>query len=142
MNPTVGGGVREALDRVRGHVAFREAGKITKSLGLIFEAQLPGAAVGSVCRILSEPDLHSDAGMDAEVIGFRDKKAILMPFDDASGVNNQSLVVLRKAVSSTPVGYELLGRVIDARGEPIDGKGPLFTGPAVERSLYQKPSHP
>jgi len=129
------------LDRA---LLYREAGKITKSLGLIYEAHLPGAAVGSICRILSSRDPRADEGVDAEVVGFRDKRVILMPFDDATGVNNDSLVVLRQRNSTVPVGDFLLGRVLDARGFPIDGKGPLeTTGPGVQyRSLYQTPSHP
>ena len=54
-----------------------------------------------------------------EQIGFRDKRVILMPFDDASGVNNDSLVVLRKRASTVTVGPGLLGRVIDGSGNPI-----------------------
>ena len=138
---------------------YAEAGKITKSLGLIFEAHLPGASVGSICRILDNKITASTdatsgghgffssdmAGTDAEVIGFRDKKVILMPFDDARGVNNDSLVVLKHGSSMIRVGPELLGRVLDAQGEPIDGKGPIQWDPRAfveNRGLYQKPSHP
>jgi flagellum-specific ATP synthase len=60
------------------------------------------------------------------------------------GVNNDSLVVLRKKASTVEVGDALLGRVLDGRGVAIDGKGPLklASGPYEERSLYQKPAHP
>jgi flagellum-specific ATP synthase len=120
------------------------AGKIKKSRGLIFEAHLPGAAVGSLCRILSGKDLRSQEGVDAEVVGFNDKRVVLMPYADAVGVSNDSLVVLRKATSSIPVANCLLGRVIDGLGNPIDGKGPLIPEgeESAERNLYDLPTHP
>ena len=136
------------MDRVayesalRAGMRYRMAGKITKSLGLLFEAHLPGASIGSICRILSEPDPRSQAGVDAEVVGFRDKRVMLMPFEDPSGVNNDSLVVLREADASVLVGEGLLGRVIDPRGVPLDGKGPIALNRLVRRPLHAKPSHP
>ena len=131
-------------DRLGRALIYHQAGKVTKSLGLIYEAHLPGASVGSICRILKYTDPNSEAGVDAEVIGFRDKRVVLMPFDDASGVNNDSLVVLRKKASTVTVSDAFLGRVLDGRGQPIDGKGPLvsFNKRSEERSLYEKPTHP
>jgi flagellum-specific ATP synthase len=125
-------------------LVYHSAGKITKSLGLIYEAHLPGAAVGSICRILTGDDPSNERGVDAEVIGFRDKRVMLMPFEDAMGVNNDSLVILRKKASTVEVGDALLGRVLDGRGTPIDGRGAIKLGSGAheERSLYQTPSHP
>lgn len=137
-----GQGYEDRLDQA---LLYHEAGKVTKSLGLIYEAHLPGAAVGSLCRILRGNDPRSTEGVDAEVIGFRDKRVMLMPYEDARGVNNDSLVVLRQKLSTVPVGDALLGRVIDGMGNPIDGKGPLFprgTGRFEDRGLYHAPSHP
>jgi flagellum-specific ATP synthase len=123
---------------------YRDAGKITKSVGMIYEAYLPGAGIGSICRILHSKDARSTAGVDCEVVGFRDKKVLLMPFDETAGVNNDSLVVLVKKSSMVSAGEALLGRVIDARGEPIDHKGPIAGRgkPLVNRPLHAKPSHP
>jgi flagellum-specific ATP synthase len=136
------------LEKLNQALIYSEAGKITKSIGLVSEAYLPGASVGSICRIVTarggEIDLDDDeSGVDAEVIGFRDKRVLLMPFEEMTGINNGSLVVLKKRVSSARVGDFLLGRVLDGSGKPIDGKGPLeMKNIAQERSLYQKPSHP
>ena len=123
---------------------YDEAGKILKSMGLIFEAHLPGARVGSICRIESggRASLSADS-VQAEVVGFREKRALLMTFDDATGVHNDSLVRLDQEVSQALVGEGLLGRVLNARGEPIDGKGDLVRSDSMSsRSLYQKPAHP
>jgi flagellum-specific ATP synthase len=131
----------EALHRT---LLYTEAGKITKSIGMIYEAHLPAAGVGSLCRILSSEDLQSEEGVDAEVIGFKDRRIVLMPFEDAPGVSKDTLVVLRSKTSGISVGDGLLGRVLDGRGHPIDGHGPVdFRNRRSEqRSLYQKPTHP
>ena len=134
--------IEDHLDRVS---LYHEVGKITKSLGLIYEAHLPGAAVGSICRILSSDSMSGDHGVDAEVLGFKDKRVVLMAFEDAPGVNKDSMVFLRRWNSSVRVGESLLGRVIDGRGNPIDGKGPIVATrlqPLEERSLYHVPTHP
>lgn len=145
-----------SLDRISTHVPYRVAGKVVKSIGMVFEAVLPGASVGSICRILtgdtSSPKplrLDSSAGdlpgVDAEVIGFRDKRVVLMPFGEARGVSNDSLVVLKKSSATFRVGNALLGRVLDATGEPIDGKGPIdweSDPSAILKPLYEMPSHP
>ncbi len=131
-------------DRLGRALLYREAGKVTQSLGLIYNAYLPGAGIGSICRIIPSgvkaDQAMDDSGIEAEVIGFKDNQVVLMPFEDASGVNNDSLVVLKQRSSVVKVGSTLLGRVLDARGVPIDGKGPL--GPMTERGLYHRPSHP
>jgi flagellum-specific ATP synthase len=129
-------------ERLSRALVYHEAGKITKSMGLLFEAHLPGAGIGSICRILDSPDPRSEAGVDAEVVGFRDKRVLIMPFEDPRGVNNDSLVVIRERFSSVQVSDGMLGRVLDGRGVPIDGKGPLAMQDAADRSLYQSPSHP
>ncbi|MFZ9595699.1 MAG: FliI/YscN family ATPase [Bdellovibrionia bacterium] len=132
------------LERLNQSLLHTRMGRITKSIGLTYEAYLPGASVGSLCRILASHDLDSDLGFDAEVVGFRDKRALLMPYDDAAGVNTDSLVVLKERSSTVSVGDALVGRVLDGKGDPIDGKGPLIhrLGQVSQRSLYQKPTHP
>jgi flagellum-specific ATP synthase len=127
-------------DRLLRAPLYHEAGKVSKSLGLIYHAHLPGAGVGSLVRILRGNDPHSTEGVDAEVIGFNERQVVLMPFEETHGVNNDSLVVLRNKASVVGVGPQLLGRVLDARGNPIDGKGPIHG--LTERSLYSQPAHP
>ncbi len=75
-------------DKLGQTLLYTKAGKITKSIGLVYEAHLPGASVGSLCRILSSHEPDSEQGFDAEVIGFRDKRILLMPYEDAPGVSN------------------------------------------------------
>jgi flagellum-specific ATP synthase len=130
------------LKRLSEALLYLEAGKVTKSVGMVFEAHLPGASVGSICKVHVHPGAEP---IEAEVIGFRDRRVILMPFDDATGVNNDSRVILHRRGSTVRVSPALLGRVLNARGEPIDGKGPIEHhdhGHSSERGLYDKPSHP
>jgi flagellum-specific ATP synthase len=131
-------------DRLSQALIYTGAGKITKSIGLLFEAHLPGAALGSLCQIYPTGDRFSEQSFEAEVVGFRDKRVLLMPFDEGYGVNNGSLVVLKSKSSSVTVGNSLLGRVLDGLGNPLDGGSAIDAGngKTEERSLYQKPSHP
>jgi len=122
---------------------YTQAGKITKSIGLIYEAHLPGAAIGSLCRIISSGDIHTQSGIQGEVVGFRDRRILLMPFEEVPGISNGSLVILEKKHSTVSVGNSLLGRVIDGRGYPIDGLGAFdLKNNFEERGLYHKPSDP
>ncbi len=113
-------------------------------MGLIFEAHLPGAAIGSRVSIVPNSDVRIERAVDAEVVGFRDKRVLIMPFEDVAGINNDSLVYLKSMSSTVKIGRSLLGRVLDGRGVPLDGESiqEKFPGSVEERSLYQKPSHP
>ena len=109
---------------------YRERGKLSKSVGLTFEGYLPGAAVGSIVRIVpaGASEINPLNSIEAEVVGFKDKRVILMPLEEGRGLSNTSKIILTETEASIPVGDFLLGRVIDGRGEPMDGKGPLGAG--------------
>ena len=133
--------VNEKLSRI---LLYREKGKVTKSIGLTFEGFLPGANIGSIVRILpagvlgvSENSEREtlDQIIDAEVVGFKDKKVILMPLDEVHGVSSSNRITLVRSTAEIPVGDWLLGRVIDGKGDPIDGKGPLIPDDNISRTL-------
>ena len=63
-------------------VLYGFTGKVSKAVGLNFEAVLPGAAVGSICRLEIAPNLKP---VLAEVIGFRGNNVVLMPLEEAHG---------------------------------------------------------
>jgi flagellum-specific ATP synthase len=129
-------------ERLSQTMLYDEAGKITKTLGLLYEAYLPGASIGAICDIiLNEHDLYAEP-VEAEIVGFKDKRVYLMPYDEVTGINNDSIVKLKSRASQFQVSSSLLGRVIDGRGHPIDGKGPLYSRdlPSEMRSLYRKPA--
>lgn len=133
-------------DKVGRTSLYRERGKLAKSIGLTFEGYLPGASVGSIVKIVPLGVDENDARhiVEAEIIGFKDKRVVLMPLDDSHGLSNSSKIILKETEASIPVGNFLLGRVIDGRGVPLDGKGPLTKGlkSFERRSIYAKTPNP
>jgi flagellum-specific ATP synthase len=137
-------------ERIGKMLLYRERGKLSRSVGLTFEGYLPGASVGSIVKIVpttGHDSMNARAmanAIGAEVIGFKDKRVILMPLDDARGMSNTSKIILSETEASVYVGDFLLGRVIDGKGDPIDGKGPLMKGikGAQRRGIYGKTLNP
>jgi flagellum-specific ATP synthase len=112
-------------------------GKVTKVVGLTIESEGPEVSIGELCRILTT---HRNTEMSAEVVGFRDSRVLLMPLGDMSGIGPGSTVIATGNSLKVGVGKNLIGRVLDGLGNPIDGKGPLD----IEEyyPVNQKPSHP
>jgi flagellum-specific ATP synthase len=96
-------------------------GRVTKVTGLVIEGDGPAAAVGEVCRIVSGDRL----GLEAEVVGFRDKTVQLMPIGDMTGLTPGSRILATGQPAMVSVGPGLLGRILDGRGQPMDGGPPL-----------------
>jgi flagellum-specific ATP synthase len=86
-------------------------------VGLRLEARGIMAPIGSSCEIISA-DGH---GIEAEVVGFNDKTLYLMPLTDPVGIGPGASVRLASDLGTASLGPALLGRVIDGRGEPLDG---------------------
>jgi len=106
----------------------RVNGRVEQVVGLVIESSGPVASVGEACWITAaggtgEPVL-------AEVVGFRQHRVLLMPLGEMRGLGPGSEVVRTGQPFKVAVGDALLGRVIDAMGKPLDGKGPL--GPTRE----------
>lgn len=93
--------------------------------------------MGGMCEIY--PKGSGDSIM-AEVVGFRDKRVLLMPLGDLEGIGPGSTIVARKPSPSAKVSDELLGRVIDGMGLPLDGKPLIVRG--KEMPLYGQPANP
>ena len=98
------------------------SGKVTRVTGLIVESTSPGLSLGQMCSIY--PGNGKKPSM-AEVVGFRDSKALLIPLGDIRGVAPGSVVEPCDRPLAIRVGKQMLGRVIDGAGNPIDDKGPL-----------------
>jgi flagellum-specific ATP synthase len=112
-------------------------GRVTQVIGLVIESIGPNCSLGEVCVVKSRSgqDLCS-----SEVVGFRNNRVLSMVLGDASEVSPGSEIVATGHALSVHVGPELLGRVIDGLGRPIDGKGPLETDEM--RSIYNTPPNP
>ena len=94
----------------------KEIGKIVKMVGLTLEATGPTSNLNDVCYITTDAKKKKLA----EVVGFRDNKILLMPYDDMTGVGIGSMVENSGGSFRVPVGEELLGRTLDGLGNPID----------------------
>jgi flagellum-specific ATP synthase len=97
----------------------RRIGKVCQFLGLVVEANGPDAFLGEVCQIYSRAQVHP---IQAEVVGLREGKVLLMPYGDLRGIALGSEVIASGQSLQISVGLEMLGRVVDALGRPIDGR--------------------
>ena len=100
-------------------------GKIENIVGMSIEASGGRAAVGDICRIY-----NGDSGgqVTAEVVGFKNDHILLMPYSDMNGISAGNFVRNTGGQLTLQVGEFLRGRIINALGQPIDGKGPFEGG--------------
>jgi len=111
--------MRKYLSAVRNTEFVRRTGKVTQFFGLVVESSGPDVFVGELCEIyprtMGTPVL-------AEVVGLRDKKVLLMPFHELRGISLGSEVIATGHGAHVAVGNNILGRVVDAFGDPIDDR--------------------
>jgi flagellum-specific ATP synthase len=105
------------------------AGRVAAVNGLLIEARggLTRLAVGARAEI----DRLGEKPLSAEVVGFRDTRALLMPFGSVEGVAPGAEIRIEPLGSAVRPTKAWLGRIVDAFGHPIDGKGPLPQGAAA-----------
>ncbi|MEQ1856612.1 MAG: FliI/YscN family ATPase [Longimicrobiales bacterium] len=125
------------MERVRDVPRFVVCGRVQRVAGLVIEATGVDAAVGDICRIRT---IDGSSGVDGEVVGFNGGRVLIMPYGGLGGLQPGSAVEVLGRAGTVGVGDELLGRVIDARGDPIDGKGPIRT--ERKRPLAVTPMNP
>jgi len=123
-------------DRLQTISPFRVSGTVTEVTGLLVASRGPWLPVGGVCKIYP---LGGAEPVMAEVVGFRQEETLLMPLADLRGVGPGSKVVVLAKEAHYQVGEELLGRVIDGLGRPIDGKGVIV---ADSYPIYTSVSNP
>ncbi len=111
-------------DIVRKTGSFKEIGQITHIIGLVIEADGPPSSIGDLCYIYSKMD---EKPVWAEVVGFKGDKVLLMPLGEMEGLKPGSTVINSGGTIKVKVGSELLGRVLDGLGNPIDEFGSLKT---------------
>jgi flagellum-specific ATP synthase len=101
--------------------AYRVLGLVDKLTGLVIESNGPSASIGQMCQITP----RMGKSIRAEVLGFRGKSILLMPLEETVGIEPGSYVSLADEPYTVAVGRELLGRILDGAGRPMDGKGPI-----------------
>jgi type III secretion protein N (ATPase) len=111
-------GTDETLDLLRRASPLRSTGRVSSIVGLAIRASVPGVRVGDLVRI----DRSTGAPLLAEAVGFAESDTLLMPLGDATGIGPSDAVSSLGVPLSVDCSFELLGRVLDGLGEPLDGK--------------------
>ena len=101
----------------------RKLGKVSQVVGLTIESIGPDVSIGNTCYIKSK-----NGDIMAEVVGFKGNNILLMPLGDISGVRPGALVEASDTPITINVSEDLLGRVLDGVGRPMDGLPPVTTG--------------
>jgi len=107
------------LSLAQSGIFYKNLGKVTKVVGLTIESIGPEAKLKDLLKISTA---DSDRTIMAEVVGFRDKNLLLMPFENMDGVGVGCTVENTGRPLSVPVGPGLLGHTVDGLGRPTDLK--------------------
>src|SRR5579872_5094080 len=99
----------------------RWMGSVTQMIGLIVESNGPAAAIGDFCEIATAGGRR----VRTQVIGFREGRVLSMPLEETDGLQLGDVITARKDETLIEVGSELLGRVLDGFGKPMDERGPV-----------------
>jgi len=95
-------------------------GKVTKAVGLIVESVGIDASIGDICEIITDEN-----NVEAEVVGFKNGTILLSPLGEVYGIKAGAKIAVKGKQSYIPLNNEILGRIIDGTGNPIDGGAPL-----------------
>jgi FliI/YscN family ATPase len=114
----------------------RWTGSVTELVGLLVESKGPEAALGDFCEI----GARDGRVIRTQVIGFRDGRVLSMPLEETDGLHLGDPIVARKDDARMEAGPQLLGRVIDGFGKPLDKLGPIPGGNLYD--LYATPPGP
>jgi flagellum-specific ATP synthase len=102
----------------------RFSGSVTELVGLLVESKGPEVAVGDFCEIPT----RSGRVIRTQVIGFREGRVLSMPLEETDGLYLGDPIIARKEDARMEAGPQLLGRVIDGFGKPLDNLGPITGG--------------
>jgi len=129
--------LRRYVTAIRSGEFMRRSGRVAQFFGLVVESTGPDAFLGEVCEIHSR---SRGAPIQAEVVGLKDGKVLLMPYGELRGIAIGCEVMATGKAVEIGIGDALLGRVIDAFGRPLDSK----PAPAVREThrLIHDPLNP
>src|SRR5579883_1400969 len=120
--------LEEYAQALTGIETFRWTGRVKEMVGLLVASEGPAAGMGDFCEIQSSGGRR----VRSQVVGFRDGRVLLMPLEETGGLQPGDPVIARPEAAQMEVGPQLLGRVIDGFGKPIDG-GPPIDSEAADR---------
>lgn len=100
---------------------FKKFGRISRVVGLMIESNGPHCSIGDVCKIHVNSSQLGHQEILAEVVGFKDDIVVLMPFTSLKDISIGCLVEGTGKPLEVKVGPELIGKILDSMGRPIDG---------------------
>ncbi len=115
---------------------IRSCGIVQEVIGMVIEGLGPGVPVGGICSV----ELNGSDILQAEAVGFRKNRVLLMPLGDMRGIEPGSKIWVNEQEAKVGVGPGLLGRILDGTGTAIDGKGALKVDD--QYPLYAAPLNP
>ncbi|MEC1604732.1 flagellar protein export ATPase FliI [Bacillus halotolerans] len=118
--------------------SYKRYGKVKRVIGLMIESKGPASSIGDLCLIYAKG--QSGKVIKAEVVGFQEENILLMPYLEAASIAPGSIVEATGESLRVKVGAGLIGQVIDAFGEPLDGK--LLPKGLSPVSTEQSPPNP
>lgn len=127
----------QILKSIDNKVPYEKVGKIIASRGMVYEASVPRAVMGSNVEFVAENGERTLG----EVVSINGSHCMVMPYNEISGINSETKIYLKDIVTEIKVSPGMLGRVIDFQGNPLDGKGPI-EGSFEKRSIFGTPLNP
>jgi flagellum-specific ATP synthase len=124
------------IRQVRNTELLPWTGEVVELIGMLVASRGPSAAVGDFCEIMTS----SGRRVRTQVIGFRNGHVLSMPLEELDGVQLHDRLIARQDDAQIAVGPDLIGRVLDGFGKPIDRKAPIR--PESYYRLYQPPGSP
>ncbi len=135
MNDSLG--LNQILNHIENRIPYEKIGKILASRGMVYEASVPRAILGSNVEFIAENGERSLG----EVVAIRGQNCMVMPYNEISGINSETKIHLKEIVTEIQISADMLGRVIDFQGNPMDNKGPIG-GAFQKRSIFGVPMNP
>lgn len=124
------------FERLQEWSGLKPSGRVTHVIGLLIESMGPEVSVGEICLISGKKGRL----IPCQVVGFKDHKVLLMPFEDVGLIPPGAEVYPTEDVLRIPVSTALCGRILDGLGRPIDGRGSLFAEQTIP--LFAPPPPP
>lgn len=130
-------GLDQILKHIETKIPYEKIGKILGSRGMVYEASVPRAILGSNVEFVAE---NGERSM-GEVVAINGQNCMVMPYNEISGINSETKIYLKDIVTEINISSAMLGRVIDFQGNPLDNNGPIG-GIFERRSIFGTPLNP
>ncbi|WP_426606474.1 flagellar protein export ATPase FliI [Bacillus licheniformis] len=130
--------LKQLLECIETADSYKRYGKVKQAVGLMIESKGPECSIGDVCKIYTKGD--GPKAIKAEVVGFKDQNILLMPYLEAANIAPGSIVEATGESLRVKVGSGLIGQVVDAFGNPLNGS--VLPKGLAQVSTDQAPPNP